>query len=188
MSTLFITKINISKEGKGGKQNRKGSASVDLVKPINLKRLIIAIAIPEAVGLLSSFVTGNIGEAYRSYTQPPLSPPGIVFPIVWTVLYALMGIASYLIYEEVRGKDKEKQEALFFYGLQLAVNFIWPIIFFRFKAYWVAVVVILILLALVIVTALKFRELNKTAFWLLIPYIAWLLFATYLNIGVAVLN
>lgn len=158
------------------------------MKPINLKRLIIAIAIPEAVGALSAFVTGNIGERYRDYTQPPLSPPGIVFPIVWIVLYALMGIASYLIYEEVKGREKEKQEALLFYGLQLAVNFIWPIIFFRFSAYWVAVVVILVLLVLVIITAIKFRELNKNAFWLLVPYIIWLFFATYLNIGVAVLN
>ena len=161
---------------------------VVFVKPINLKRLIIAIAIPEIVGFLSSFVTGGMGSAYNDCVKPPLSPPGIVFPIVWTVLYALMGIASYLIYEEPRSKDKEKQEALFFYALQLAVNFIWPIIFFRFEAYWVAVIVILILLALVIITAIKFRELNKTAFWLLVPYIIWLIFATYLNIGVAVLN
>lgn len=156
------------------------------MKPINLKRLLIAILIPEAVGLLSSFVTGNIGDAYTSYTKPPLSPPGIVFPIVWGILYALMGIASYIIYEE--GKGEKRKEALTFYGLQLVVNFIWPIIFFRFEAYWVAVVVILILLVLVIITAIKFKEISNVAFWLLVPYILWLLFATYLNIGVAVLN
>ena len=156
------------------------------MKPINLKRLIIAIIIPEAVGLLSSFVTGNIGNAYNNYTKPPLSPPGIIFPIVWGILYALMGIASYIVYEE--GKGEKRREALTFYGLQLAVNFIWPIIFFRFEAYWVAVVVIFVLLALVIITALKFKEISNAAFWLLVPYIAWLLFATYLNIGVAVLN
>lgn len=156
------------------------------MKPINLKRLIIAIIIPEAVGLLSSFVTGNIGNAYNDYTKPPLSPPGIIFPIVWGILYALMGIASYIVYEE--GKGEKRREALTFYGLQLAVNFIWPIIFFRFEAYWVAVVVIFVLLVLVIITALKFKEISNAAFWLLVPYIAWLLFATYLNIGVAVLN
>lgn len=156
------------------------------MKPINLKRLIIAIIIPEAVGLLSSFVTGNIGNAYNDYTKPPLSPPGIIFPIVWGILYALMGIASYIVYEE--GKGEKRREALTFYGLQLAVNFIWPIIFFRFEAYWVAVVVIFVLLVLVVITALKFKEISNAAFWLLVPYIAWLLFATYLNIGVAVLN
>lgn len=158
------------------------------MKPINLKKLLIAILIPEAVGLLSSFVTGNIGDAYNNYTKPPLSPPGIVFPIVWGILYALMGIASYLIANEVRGNDAKRQEALLFYGLQLAVNFIWPIIFFRFEAYWVAFIVLLVLLALVVITAFKFRELNMTAFWLLVPYIIWLLFAAYLNLGVAILN
>lgn len=158
------------------------------MKPINLKRLIIAILIPEAVGAVSALLTGNIGEMYRNYKQPPLSPPGIVFPIVWVILYALMGIASYLIVEEVKGQDKAKSEALFFYALQLAVNFIWPIIFFRFSAYWVSVVVILVLVALVGITAVKFKALYEPAFWLLVPYILWLLFATYLNIGVAVLN
>ena len=158
------------------------------MKPINLKKLLIAVLIPEAVGLLSSFVTGNIGDAYGKYTKPPLSPPGIVFPIVWVILYALMGIASYIIATETRVNKAKQQEALLFYGIQLAVNFIWPVIFFRFEAYWVAFVVILILLALVIITALKFRDINKTAFWLMIPYIIWLLFATYLNLGVAILN
>ncbi|MBO5852191.1 MAG: tryptophan-rich sensory protein [Clostridia bacterium] len=156
------------------------------MKPINLKRLLIAILIPEVVGLLSSFVTGNMSNAYSVYTRPPLSPPGILFPIVWTILYALMGIASYIVYEEGRGE--KAKEALTFYGLQLALNFIWPVIFFRFEAYWVAVVVILILLALVVITALKFKEISNAAFYLMIPYIIWLIFATYLNIGVAVLN
>ena len=156
------------------------------MKPINLKRLIIAILIPEAVGLLSSFVTGNIGNMYNSYTKPPLSPPGIVFPIAWVILYALMGIASYIVYEE--GKGEKKKEALTFYAIQLPVNYIWPIIYFRFEAYWVAVVVILILLALVVITSFKFKEISNTAFYLMIPYVAWLIFATYLNIGVAVLN
>ncbi len=158
------------------------------MKPINLKRLLIAIAIPELVGLFSAIITGNIGETYKSFESPPLSPPGIIFPIVWVILYGLMGVASYIIFEEVRGKRTEQKQALIFYGLQLAVNFIWPIVFFRLRAYTAAVFVIFILLILVIITALKFKNLNKTAFWLLVPYIVWLLFATYLNIGVAVLN
>ena len=158
------------------------------MKPINLKRLITAIAIPELVGVAAAILSGNIGETYRGFKQPPLSPPGIVFPIAWIILYALMGIASYIIVEEVKGQEADKREALFFYGLQLAVNFVWPIIFFRFSAYWVAVVIILVLLALVGVTALKFFRLKTAAFWFLTPYILWLLFATYLNIGVAVLN
>ena len=156
------------------------------MKPINLKRLIIAILIPEAVGLLSSFAAGNIGDAYGSYTKPPLSPPGIVFPIVWVLLYALMGIASYIVYDTAKGE--KAKEALTFYGLQLAINFIWPIIFFRFEAYWLAVIVILVLLVLVVITALKFKEISEVAFWLMVPYIAWLLFATYLNFSYMILN
>ena len=158
------------------------------MRPINLKKLIIAIAIPELVGFLSAIITGNIGETYKSLKSPPLSPPGIIFPIVWAILYALMGIASYIIFEEVKGRQNEQKQALSFYGAQLAVNFIWPIIFFKLKAYTAAVFVIFILLILVIITAARFKALNKTAFWLFVPYIAWLLFATYLNIGVAVLN
>ncbi len=159
-----------------------------MLKPINLKRLIAAIAIPELVGAASAFITGNIGEAYKNYNRPPLSPPGIVFPIVWVILYALMGIASYLVAESRNVSNKEKKDALILYAVQLGVNFIWPIIFFKFKAYTLAVAVILVLLALVIITALRFRKISLTAFRLMIPYILWLLFATYLNIGVAVLN
>ncbi len=154
------------------------------MKPINLKRLIIAILIPEAVGGLSALLSGSMGDSYGSYNQPPLSPPAILFPIAWTILYALMGIASYIVYEEA----KNKNDGLLFYGLQLLVNFLWPIIFFRFEAYWFAVAVIIILVALVIITMVKFREVSKVAFWLMVPYILWLLFATYLNIGVAILN
>lgn len=158
------------------------------MKPINLKRLLTAIAIPELVGLLSAVITGNIGDTYKSFRQPPLSPPGIIFPIVWVILYGLMGVASYIIFEERKASEEKQKQALTFYGLQLAVNFIWPIVFFKFEAYTAAVFVIFILLVLVIITAAKFKALSKTAFWLLVPYIVWLLFATYLNIGVAVLN
>jgi tryptophan-rich sensory protein len=158
------------------------------MKPINLKRLLTAIAIPELVGAASAFITGNMGEVYNSYKRPPLSPPGIVFPIVWVILYALMGIASYLVSESTAASRKDKKDALLFYAVQLVVNFIWPIIFFKFEAYRLAAVVIVALLVLVVITAFKFRKIDITAFRLMIPYILWLIFATYLNIGVAVLN
>ena len=158
------------------------------MKPINLKRLVIAIIVPELVGLFATLITGNIGDAYKGFERPPLSPPGIIFPIVWIILYGLMGIASYIVYEEIKGKSSRDNKALFFYGLQLAFNFIWPILFFRFKAYTFSVFVIAILLILVIITAIKFKQISPIAFKLMVPYILWLLFATYLNIGVAVLN
>ncbi|MBO5909705.1 MAG: tryptophan-rich sensory protein [Clostridia bacterium] len=158
------------------------------MKPINLKRLIIAVLIPLAVGGLSALLSGNISGKYTDFAQPPLSPPAIIFPIVWTILYTIMGIASYLVYEDPTSNRAKKEDALLYYGLQLFANFLWSIIFFRFDAYWFAFTVIIVLIALVIITMLKFRKINKTAFYLLIPYLIWLLFATYLNIGVAVLN
>ena len=158
------------------------------MKPINLKRLMIAVLIPLAVGGLSALLSGNISGKYADFTQPPLSPPSIVFPIVWTILYTLMGIASYLVYEQPSVNKAKKKDALIYYGLQLFFNFLWSIIFFRFDAYGLAFVVIIMLIALVIITMLKFRKINKIAFYLLIPYLVWLLFATYLNLGVAILN
>ena len=127
------------------------------MRPINLKRLIIAIGIPEAVGALSALLVGNSREMYGGFENPPLSPPGWLFPVVWVILYALMGIASYLVFESSKGKNGEKQEALFFYALQLLVNFVWPIVFFGFEAYWVAVILLVVLMALVVVTMIKFK-------------------------------
>ncbi|MBO5200539.1 MAG: tryptophan-rich sensory protein [Clostridia bacterium] len=158
------------------------------MKPINLKKLAIAIAIPEAVGLLASLVSGNIGSRYSEFQKPPLSPPGWIFPVVWVILYALMGIASYLVAQSGYGSKDDKSNAFIFYGTQLFFNFLWPIIFFRFEAYILAVAVIFVLNILVIITALCFGRFDRRAFYLFIPYIIWLLFATYLNIGVALLN
>lgn len=158
------------------------------MKPINLKKLVVAILIPEAVGFLSALLSGSMGDAYDKFKQPPLSPPAILFPIVWAILYGLMGIASYIVYEATVRRPKEGQEALVFYGLQLGANFLWPIVFFRLEAYYFAFVLLLILIVLVLITAIKFKKQSDVAFYLLIPYIAWLLFAAYLNLGVAILN
>jgi tryptophan-rich sensory protein len=163
-------------------------SGVLMVMQINFKKLVKNLAIPLGVGTLASLLTRGSMAEFEMMAKPPLSPPGWLFPVVWTILYILMGIASYIIFEEVKGRQKEQKQALSFYGAQLAVNFIWPIIFFKLKAYTAAVFVIFALLILVIITAARFKALSKTAFWLLVPYIIWLLFATYLNIGVAVLN
>ena len=152
---------------------------------IHWPALLVAIAIPEAVGALAGVLSGSGGELYTNLNQPPLSPPGWLFPVMWAILYALMGIASYLIW---RSDDPGRKQALTLYVIQLAVNFIWPIIFFRWQLYWVAVVVILLLVVLVIATMRSFYAIDKRAAYLLIPYLLWLLFATYLNIGVAILN
>lgn len=158
------------------------------MKKINIPVLFFSILIAELTGLLSALLSGNIRGGYNSFIQPPLSPPAILFPIVWTILYAAMGIAAYLVWDSVRGTEDERRTAIKFYIAQLIVNFSWSIFFFRFNAYWLSVAIILLLDILVIATSLKFKNINRLAYWLMIPYIIWLLFATYLNIGVAVLN
>lgn len=147
--------------------------------------LIISVLLSLGVGWLSSMFTPNIAENYAAFQRPPLAPPGWLFPVVWTVLYVLMGIAAYLIWLEP--PSEEKRSALLYYGAQLAVNFFWPVIFFRLEAYATAFFWLLLLWYLVFVTWQKFSELNKIAGYLLIPYLLWLTFAAYLNFYIAFL-
>ena len=147
---------------------------------------IIGIAIPLALGGLSAVLTMGDMKDYADIVKPPLSPPATVFPIAWSILYALMGIASALVWRERRTDDR--QNGLIYYGLQLVLNFFWPLVFFSAKEYWFAFAWLIAMLAAVIATAVFFRRVSKAAFWLLTPYLAWLAFAAYLNVGVAVLN
>lgn len=149
--------------------------------------LAISIVAAELVGTLSALLSGNYSGEYQALHQPPLSPPGWVFPVVWGILYALMGISAYLIYQSDADPGRKKR-ALWVYAAQLFVNFSWSIVFFRFQAFWLSVIVILILDILVIATMVLFGRIRKAAAYFLIPYLLWLLFATYLDIGVAVLN
>lgn len=150
------------------------------------KKLLIYLIIPLAAGGLAAWLSGGM-DTYKSINQPPLSPPGWLFPIVWTILYGLMGYASYRIAVSGAPRDDRKQ-ALTFYGLQLFFNFLWPIIFFRFEAYWMAFFLLLALWILIYLTMHLFSEIDETAENLLIPYLLWVTFAGYLNLGVALLN
>jgi len=156
------------------------------MKPINLKRLIIAILIPEAVGAASALLTGNIGETYRSYNQPPLSPPGWVFPVVWTILFALMGTGAARIY--LTPPSKARSLGLNLFIAQLVVNFFWSPIFFNAQAFGFAFFWLLLLWGLVFAMILAFRKADPLAAKLQIPYLIWLTFAAYLNFGVWYLN
>ncbi len=151
-------------------------------KKNNIVMLIIAIAIPLAVGGLSTLLSGG---TKANFEKPPLSPPDWLFPVVWTILYVMIGIASYLIYKK---SEYKFNDALKSYCYQLFVNFCWPIVFFRFEYYTAAAIVLGILILLVISNLIEFYKLNKTAGLLLAPYLIWCLFALYLNVGVAVLN
>ena len=151
------------------------------------KPLLLSLAIPLAVGGLSAFLTKDGMRAFASLRQPPLSPPGWLFPVVWTLLYLMMGAACYLVWTaEIDASRRER--ALRVYGLSLAANFLWPILFFTMQAFLPAFLLLLILLGLVIACARLFSRIRRCAGRLLLPYIVWLVFAGYLNLGVWLLN
>ena len=151
---------------------------------INWKKLIICILIPLAVGGISAFITKNGMKGFEKLDKFPLSPPSWLFPVAWSILFILMGIASYL----VATSKKPNGRAIIFYGIQLFFNFMWSIIFFNSKAYLFAFIWIIALFVLIIITTLLFKKISKPAAYLMIPYILWVAFAAYLNFGVYYLN
>lgn len=161
-------------------------------KKINVIKLIIAIAIPLAIGMLSSFITKDAMMSFNAMNKPPFAPPGILFPIAWTILYILMGISSYIIYAYDAQNDTSslnlKNKCLLLYAIQLIFNFFWSIIFFKFKLYIFAFVWLVILWILVFKLMKESKKISKVASYLSIPYLAWMAFASYLNIGIIILN
>ena len=158
------------------------------MKPnIKWKPLLIALALPLAVGGFSAFLTRDGMKAFAALKQPPLSPPAWLFPVVWTILYLMMGLASYLVW--VSGvSPRRRDRALTVYGLSLAANFLWPILFFTVQAWLGALILLLALWILVGITALLFGAIDPRAGKLMVPYLLWLTFAAYLNLGVWLLN
>ncbi|MBR3253141.1 tryptophan-rich sensory protein [Candidatus Saccharibacteria bacterium] len=152
---------------------------------------VCLIALPLVVGLISAALTGDAMMNFNTLRQPPLAPPAWIFPFAWTILYLLMGVASYLIYrfkpKTPAEKDLRKTE-LIIYSIQLIFNFCWTIFFFRlglrFFAFGWLVAMWLMIYALIFMT---FKN-RKSAAWCLIPYILWCTFAAYLNIMIAMLN
>lgn len=154
---------------------------------LNKRLLLLCIAIPLLVGGVASLLTGGGMEVFATVKKPPLSPPAWLFPVVWTILYTLMGISSYLIL--TADADKEQKEvAIRIYAYQLLANFLWPTFFFNFRWYGFSFVWLLLLWVLVVVMILSFREINRLAAYLNIPYLIWLTFAAYLNWGIWRLN
>lgn len=148
------------------------------------KNYIIWIAVTLAAGGLGALLSGGF-KFYTSMNKPPLAPPPWLFPIAWAILYILIGFAAGIIAES---HDLDKNSALKLYSLQLIINAIWPIIFFRLKSPGFALFWLLILIVCVIATLRVFKSVSNKAFLLCIPYIAWLFFAFYLNFGIVVLN
>lgn len=147
-----------------------------------IKRIIYSLLPIVGGALVGLIISGYMN--YGDMVKPPLSPPSYIFPIVWTILYILMGI-SYFIATKDKENDKELNQI---YILQLLVNFFWPIIFFILKMYFTAFFWIILLIILVIIMIKELLKNNKISGYLQIPYLVWLLFATYLNIGIFLLN
>ncbi|MDO5811950.1 MAG: TspO/MBR family protein [Bacillota bacterium] len=145
---------------------------------MNKKTLILCLLIPLLIGGLSGFLTMDSTILYQDLNRPPFSPPNWLFPVVWTILYLLMGLSSYLI---VQSYSSNKEKALILYGFQLLVNFIWPLFFFNLQNYFLALLILIILIISVIYMLYTFKEINIKAFYLNIPYLLWLIFAFYLN-------
>lgn len=152
---------------------------------VKWKPLLISILLPLAVGGLSAIITGSAMQDFMLLNKPLLSPPAWVFPVVWTILYILMGIASYIVWQS---KDRNKDLALKIYALQLIFNFFWSYIFFNMQNYLFAFIWLMILWLLIIVTTVLFYRINKTAGYLLIPYLLWVTFAAYLNLAIYLMN
>lgn len=157
------------------------------VKIVDIKSIIIAIIIPLIVGGLSAVLSGNFSSQYTDMIKPPLSPPASVFPIVWTILYILMGISSYIIWENYK-QTGVGRGALTIYAIQLALNFLWSIVFFRFDLYFVALIILLLLIGFIVAMIISFGQISPSAAALQIPYLLWCIFAAYLNYSFWVLN
>jgi len=151
---------------------------------IQWKNLITCLAIPLVVGSLSALLTRNNMETFAFLNKPVLAPPGWLFPVVWTILYILMGIASYLVLTSGKPNDT----ALLVYGIQLACNFFWSILFFNQKRYLFAFLWLVLLWLLILKTVHLFHPISKPAGYLMLPYLLWVTFAGYLNFSIYRLN
>ena len=145
------------------------------------------IVLTEAVGLIAGILIRDGTKIYsETITKPPLSPPAVLFPIVWTILYALMGFSAARI--SLSPPTAARKKALYVYFAQLIFNFFWSIIFFSFQAFGAAFFWLLALWALIVWMILAFKKIDPLAGYLQIPYLVWVTFAGYLNLGVWVLN
>ena len=151
-------------------------------------KLVISVLLCEAAGLLATpFIIDSVLTWYPALKQPPFTPPDYVFGPVWTVLYLMMAFSLYLVWSKSL-KAKYLKPALFIFYLQLFFNFLWSFLFFTFRMPHLALIDIIFLLTALILTILKFRPISVVAAWLLVPYLIWVSFATYLNLGIILLN
>ncbi|WP_028510271.1 TspO/MBR family protein [Ruminococcus sp. NK3A76] len=154
-------------------------------KRISKTELLIWIVGAELFGAVSALVGGNFSGFYDTLTSPPLSPPAWLFPVMWAIIYGLLGASAYIIFR-LEGSSSQTTVAAF--ASQLILNFAWSIVFFRLHFLWIAAIVLVALTVSVGIMLLDFYRKNKLAGLMNILYLFWCMFACYLNIGIAVLN
>ncbi len=152
------------------------------------KPYIVSAIIALAVGGLSALLTMGNMDIESKFVMPPLSPPPFLFPIVWTVLYILMGIAAALVFVNRDKNPEGAKNALTYYAVSLVFNFFWSILFFNLNAFLASFIWLLILWALILICIFKFHPFSKAASYLMIPYLLWVSFAGYLNLMIYILN
>lgn len=150
-------------------------------------RFVVSVLITAGIGALSGFLGMAGNEQYVKLKRPAFSPPGYIFPIVWTILYFLMALAFYRIWMHGKQGDNIKKSTILYF-IQLFLNFLWSIIFFRFNLYGVAFIELLILLGFILLTTFEFYKVDKIAAYLMIPYIIWVSFAGILNGAIWLMN
>ncbi len=155
---------------------------------MKLKTYVVSVLIALTVGGLSALITGGNMMIYDELVQPPLAPPAIVFPIVWTILYVAMGIGAARVCIEGNGMRVITAEAIKTYATQLVVNFFWSIIFFNFRAFLAAFLWLILLWVLILVMLVRFAKVDDFAAIINIPYLVWVTFAGYLNFMIYILN
>ncbi|MBE7050443.1 MAG: tryptophan-rich sensory protein [Ruminococcaceae bacterium] len=152
------------------------------------KSYIISVLIALAVGGLSALLTQGSNNIYETLNQPPLSPPAWLFPVVWSILFVLMGISSAGVWESLKDKGQTWSSALTVYAINLGMNFLWSIVFFNLQAFFFAFVWLILLIGVIIKMISDFRKERLWTGNLQIPYLLWCIFALYLNFGIYVLN
>lgn len=162
-----------------------------MMKKISLASLggcLVAIAIPLLTGSLAAFLTQSEMAIYNEVVTPKLSPPSILFPIVWTILYIMMGISSWIIWRKRHQALRVATMGLWCYGISLILNFAWCLIFFNARQFGVAFIELLVLWGTIALTIKTYFKLSPQAAWLQFPYLAWVSFAGYLNLAIWWLN
>ncbi|MBQ4626860.1 MAG: tryptophan-rich sensory protein [Clostridia bacterium] len=153
-----------------------------------IKTYVISIATALLTGGLSALLTMGNMDIYSRINQPPLAPPPWLFPVVWTILYVLMGIGAALVYNRKDYKPNEVRTALIIYAVNLFLNFFWSIIFFNLEAYLFAFIWLVVLWGVIIAMIVSFRKVSPAAAYMQIPYLIWVTFAGYLNFAIYLLN